>query len=61
MTKQQRQMKARIQRAVTGLQIPLMRICELHDKLEQGVKAGLDDFQLVTLARQFLAETLAKS
>ena len=45
---------ARIQRAVTGLLIPMMTIPKLYAHAEQLIADGVDDAQLAAGVRQFL-------
>jgi hypothetical protein len=54
-TKQSRIDDARIQRAVTGFQIPIMSIVLLNKRLEAAIAGGATDDQL----KQVVAETLA--
>jgi hypothetical protein len=47
---------ARIQRAVTGLQIPMMSIVALNRVLETRIAEGATDDQLAIFAREFIAQ-----
>jgi hypothetical protein len=47
---------ARIQRAVTGLQIPMMSIVALNRVLETRIAEGATDDQLAIIAREFVAQ-----
>jgi hypothetical protein len=45
---------ARIQRAVTGFQIPMMQIPALYKRLEAAIENGATDPELVEACRAFL-------
>jgi hypothetical protein len=53
-SKQKKLDDARIQRAITGLQIPMLRTVELYKHLEAGIFAGDDDEDLRLRAVLFL-------
>jgi hypothetical protein len=46
---------ARIQRAVTGLQIPMMQITALYNVAEQRIAQGATDQELAEACRAFIA------
>lgn len=54
-TRQQRINDQRIQRAVTGFQIPIMAIVALNKKLEAAIAQGATDEQLRQVTMEFLA------
>jgi hypothetical protein len=55
-TKQSRITAARIQRAVTGFQIPLTLVVLLHKRLENAITAGADDARLSQVVAEYLAK-----
>jgi hypothetical protein len=46
---------ARIQRAVTGLQIPMMQITTLYKLAEQRIAEGATDLELAATCAAFIA------
>jgi len=54
MKKQDKIDAARIQRAVTGLMIPMMVIPKLYSYLKQRIAEGADDTQLAAAAQHFV-------
>jgi hypothetical protein len=50
-----RQINVRIQRAITGFQIPLTAIVLLNKRLENAIALGADDAQLRQVVAEFLA------
>lgn len=54
-TKQDKINAARIQNAITRLQIPMMQITALYRHAEQQIAAGVTDEQLRAAVQQFLA------
>jgi hypothetical protein len=55
MKKQAKLNTARIQRAVTGFQIPIMSIVALNKRLETAIAQGATDDQLSQVVAEFLA------
>jgi hypothetical protein len=50
-----RQINARIHKAIAGLQIPLTSIVLLNKRLENAIALGADDAQLRQVVAEFLA------
>lgn len=50
---------ARIQRAVNGVQIPMMQICKVYAHAEKLIAEGADDVALAAGIREFMAAPVA--